>query len=409
MLIICPECQQQVSDKALACPHCGFPLKTPKKIAPPPKPRKHNKRRRLPNGFGQIAEIKNRNLRRPFRAMVTVGKTDEGKPICKPLQPQAYFETYNDAYLALMNFNKNPFDLTDKTTMQEIYDKWYSQQEGKVHEGTLARYRISWAYSEAIHAKPIREVRIADLRNCIEYGTIVRNGKTMHPKFTSIDAMKTLYNHLYDYAVEHEIVDHNIARQFTVSSGYIRTIPRHIPYTDEEIALLWDNIEKYPGIDMILIQCYSGWRASELIKLELSKVNLEEQTFRGGSKTNAGKDRIVPIHHLIYPLVERRYREAKRLNSPRLFNIQTFVEGDFSFIYYELYARQFKVIINRLALDSRHHTHDCRKTFVTMAKRANVDEYAIKRIIGHQIADLTERVYTDRSIDWLRSEIEKIH
>ena len=43
-----------------------------------------------------------------------------------------------------------------------------------------------------------------------------------------------------------------------------------------------------------------------------------------------------------------------------------------------------------------------------MAKRANVDEYAIKRIIGHQIVDLTERVYTDRSIDWLRSEIEKI-
>ena len=59
-------------------------------------------------------------------------------------------------------------------------------------------------------------------------------------------------------------------------------------------------------------------------------------------------------------------------------------------------------------VDPRHHTHDCRKTFVTMAKRANVDEYAIKRIIGHQIADLTERVYTDRSIDWLRSEIEKI-
>ena len=175
------------------------------------------------------------------------------------------------------------------------------------------------------------------------------------------------------------------------------------------MEILWGAAGTNIYIDIILIQCYSGWRASELIKLELSKVNLEEQTFRGGSKTNAGKDRIVPIHHLIYPLVEKRYREAKRLNSPRLFNIQTFVEGGFSFIYYELYARQFKVIINRLALDPRHHTHDCRKTFVTMAKRANVDEYAIKRIIGHQIADLTERVYTDRSIDWLRSEIEKIH
>ena len=132
MLITCPECQLQVSDRALTCPHCGFPLQTLSVSSPAPKPRKRNKRRRLPNGFGQIAEIKNRNLRRPFRAMVTVGKTDEGKPICKPLQPQAYFETYNDAYLALMNFNKNPFDLNDHTTMQDVYEKWYAQQESRV-------------------------------------------------------------------------------------------------------------------------------------------------------------------------------------------------------------------------------------------------------------------------------------
>lgn len=26
-LIKCPECELQVSDKALSCPHCGFPLR----------------------------------------------------------------------------------------------------------------------------------------------------------------------------------------------------------------------------------------------------------------------------------------------------------------------------------------------------------------------------------------------
>ena len=26
-LIQCPECELQVSDKALSCPHCGYPLK----------------------------------------------------------------------------------------------------------------------------------------------------------------------------------------------------------------------------------------------------------------------------------------------------------------------------------------------------------------------------------------------
>lgn len=26
MLIQCPECESKVSDKAVSCPHCGFPL-----------------------------------------------------------------------------------------------------------------------------------------------------------------------------------------------------------------------------------------------------------------------------------------------------------------------------------------------------------------------------------------------
>lgn len=37
-----------------------------------------------------------------------------------------------------------------------------------------------------------------------------------------------------------------------------------------------------------------------------------------------------------------------------------------------------------------------------------MDEYAIKYIVGHAVNDLTEEVYTDRSIEWLSTEIEKI-
>ena len=109
MLLKCPECELQISDKATFCPHCGYPIQPDIK---PRKPRnKNNKRKRLPNGFGQISQIKNRNLRNPYRAMVTVGKTSTGRPICKPLKPESYFPTYNDAYAALVEYNKNPYDL----------------------------------------------------------------------------------------------------------------------------------------------------------------------------------------------------------------------------------------------------------------------------------------------------------
>ena len=45
---------------------------------------------------------------------------------------------------------------------------------------------------------------------------------------------------------------------------------------------------------------------------------------------------------------------------------------------------------------------------MTIAKKYGVDEYAIKYMVGHAIADITERVYTKRESDWLRTEIEKI-
>lgn len=106
MLIQCPECDLQVSDKANTCPHCGYPLKPDAK---PKSSRKPNKRRRLPNGFGQISEIKGRNLRNPFRAMVTVGKDKNGKPICKPLKPESYFPTYNDAYYENLSDSRGIF------------------------------------------------------------------------------------------------------------------------------------------------------------------------------------------------------------------------------------------------------------------------------------------------------------
>ena len=121
MLIKCPECELQVSDKALSCPHCGYPLKP--EALKQRKPRQ-NKRKRLPNGFGQITELKGRALRKPFRAMVTVGKTPEGRPICKLLKPVSYFATYNEAYTALMEYNRSPFDFDANTTVTELYNIW---------------------------------------------------------------------------------------------------------------------------------------------------------------------------------------------------------------------------------------------------------------------------------------------
>ena len=88
MLLKCPECGLQVSDKAMNCPHCGYPM-----ILPSKKRKPYGQHRRLPNGFGRITKISGQNLRNPYRAMVTIGKTPEGRPISKILKPKGYFKT----------------------------------------------------------------------------------------------------------------------------------------------------------------------------------------------------------------------------------------------------------------------------------------------------------------------------
>ena len=409
MLTQCPECELPVSDKANACPHCGYPLKPSEKQK---RPRKSNKRRRLPNGFGQISEIKNRNLRNPFRAMVTVGKTPEGKPICKPLKPESYFATYNDAYAALVEYNKNPYDLEPSITMQELYDKWLPEYEKTVK--STKSVTSAWAYCSGVYKMRVMDIRARHVKGCMEEGVAVIRGKEQRPSATMKNQIKSLFNMMLDYALEYELVDRNYSRTFNLTEETVKEIQsvkkEHIAFTDEEMNLLWANISSKQGIDIMLIQCYSGWRPQELGLLELKDVDLENWTFRGGMKTDAGENRVVPIHSRIQDLVLRKYQEAEALGSPYLLNWTDLNNRNKKNLKltYARYQKAFERVRDELKLNPNHRPHDGRTHFVTMAKRYGVDEYAIKYMVGHKISDITEKVYTRREFAWLREEIEKI-
>lgn len=409
MLTQCPECELPISDKALTCPHCGYPLKSPEKQK---RPRKSNKRRRLPNGFGQISEIKNRNLRNPFRAMITVGKTPEGKPICKPLKPESYFATYNDAYAALVEYNKNPYDLEPSITMQELYDRWLPEYEKTVK--TTKSATSAWAYCSAVYKMRVMDIRARHVKGCMEEGTAVVRGKEQHPSASMKNQIKSLFNLMLDYALEYELVDRNYSRTFNLTEETVKEIQSvkkgHIAFTDEEMELLWANIDKKPGVDIMLIQCYSGWRPQELGLLELNDVDLENWTFKGGMKTDAGENRVVPIHSRIQPIVLKKYQEAQALGSSYLLNWAdpNIRKKSNIKLTYARYQKAFERIRDELKLNPEHRPHDGRTHFVTMAKRYGVDEYAIKYMVGHKISDITEKVYTRREFAWLREEIKKI-
>lgn len=127
---------------------------------------------------------------------------------------------------------------------------------------------------------------------------------------------------------------------------------KHIPFTDSEMELLWKYVEDKRCVDVLLIQCYSGWRPQELGLIELKDVDLENWIFRGGMKTDAGEDRAVPIHSRIKHLVERRYKEAKELGSEYLFN---YIDQDSNRknikLTYSRYQKAFERIRDELKLN----------------------------------------------------------
>lgn len=343
------------------------------------------KHMRLPNGFGQISKIK-KPLRNPYRAMVSVGTNPEtGHKISKTV---GYYRTYNDAYQALMEYHNNPYEMTEGSiTLKNLHTKWLEEWAPTHSKSSIESMDTAWKRCTPAENIKVRDIRPAHIKECM----------ALAPTASTKQNVKVLFNVLLDYALEYGLVDHNYARNFAGYNTRATTKP-HIAFTDDELNILWEHTDD-PVVQIILVQTYMGWRPQEICNLLTKNVNINNWTIVGGMKTKDGINREVPIPEKIKGIVKSMY------NSDSSFLIRTITDVKMN---YDNYSRCFDIVMNKYKLNNQHRPHDPRKTFVTLAKRKGCDEYAIKRIIGHTISDLTERVYTERDIEWLRSQINLV-
>lgn len=343
------------------------------------------KHMRLPNGFGQISKIK-KPLRNPYRAMISTGiNPDTGHHIQKTI---GYYRTYNDAYQALMEYHNKPYEtLNGSILLKDLHDRWFKEWEPTHSANTIESYNIAWRRCSCVQNIKIRDIRPAHIKEAMDQA----------PTAATKQNVKVLFNVMLDYALEYGLVEHNYARNFAGCDTHAVAKP-HMAFTDEEISILWKHTDD-TSVQQILIQMYMGWRPQELCNLLIKNVNIQDWTITGGMKTKNGTDRVIPIPEKIKGFVEAAY-------DPNQSFLMRGVTG--KKMNYDNYARCFDIVIDKYKLNTQHRPHDPRKTFVTLAKRKGVDEYAIKRIVGHAIADITERVYTERDIEWLREQINII-
>ena len=360
--------------------------------------------------------------RKRYRARVTIGwetneETGRTKQIVKTLGSN--YKTKGEATSALAEYLKNPYDLNNKDiTFEQLYKKWFDEYiDTDEHESIKYRVKAAYRYCSLIYKKKFREITIIDMKDCIYKGTAtcVRGkykGEQRLASPQSKEIIKYLFNHIYDYALEARIVERNYAREFTLDKKVFQEKEKNykskVPFSKEEIDKLWKSIEFVPFADMIVYACYSGWRPTELIKLKIKDVDLKNGFIKGGMKTSAGKNRLVPIHPLVSSIVEKYYKEAKSVGSDYLFND---VNNKFGIgLSYDQYLSRFNKVMNALHFRTEITPHYTRHTFITKAKsrEVNMNEYVLKIIVGHDVGDLTEHVYTHRELNDLKEEMCKI-
>jgi len=171
-------------------------------------------------------------------------------------------------------------------------------------------------------------------------------------------------------------------------------------FNDTEIKTMKENIDKVPWADTILVLCYTGMRPTEMLTLAPSNVNLERRIITGGIKTKAGKNRIIPIHPVIYPIVEKWYNK----------------KGETIFCDKNgkpLTARAYREKRYKLALEAMGirplNPGCCRHTFATRMNKHNAPHANVQKILGHVVgSDTTVKVYTHPEIEDLRKTIEML-
>ena len=244
------------------------------------------------------------------------------------------------------------------------------------------------------------EISIMDLQNLVN--RIAEAGYSR----SAVTDLVTLIKQIYRFAYPRELCSREYGKYVVMPSTVEET--HHQDFTDEELRILWKHRED-PVINMILIMCYSGFRIGEFDPANEMKTVISEDGrtgyFQGGMKTRAGKNRIVPIHSAILPLVKKI---LNRQGQPVFFCGKS----------KDRFRDDMKTVLTRIGIDTvtrrdtlinlqtdvvrenRYHTpHSCRHTFSRLCESYGVNEADRRRMLGHSFGnDVTNGVYGHRTV-----------
>lgn len=364
---------------------------------------------KLPNGYGGVIKMSGKR-RKPWAVRTSYFEEQPDGTVKQKRKYLAFFAKQEAALAYLADLNNGSIvpehqKYANVPTFADLYAMWKKYRnslKNKPGASTWKNYDIAFNMYSSIHDRKIISLRTQDLQDCLS----AQSSKSR----TTIGNMRAVVRGMWGYAVMNEYVDTDIT-QYLVFEFTETDTPIHTRFSEREIQLLWNSLGIINNVDIVLIYIYTGMRPAELLEIKSSDVHLSEKYMVGGMKTEAGRNRVIPIHDALLPLVEARLSQ----NRPYLIANK----------YGNHYTRASYTVSNwntcMIRLGLNHSPHDCRYTFASLADNACMNEVCRKLIMGHSLAnksgtafklggtqDVTRDVYTEKTIPELLVEVNKL-
>lgn len=261
-----------------------------------------------------------------------------------------------------------------KPTFADVYNLYFDDKfintKRQYSRSSIDSTKAAYKNCMDIHDKPFAELSLFDLQ------AVIDNCKLEH---SSLELIKNLFRGMYKYAVPHELAEKDLSLYVKIN---IPDDDEHgIPFTENDLLTFWNHRDDITA-SRLLVMCFSGFRVSAYKGLKITR-----DSFIGGIKTTAGKDRTVPIHHSIAPLVQGSHLNDLKPN---------------------YFRKDLHSFLDTVGIE-QHTPHDCRHTFSMLCDKYSVNQIAKKKLLGHALGnDITNGTYGHWTYEMLKPEIEKI-
>ena len=393
----CKKCKKDIDGQYIYCPFCGKKQASAK--------RRSTKRG---NGTGSVYR------REDIKGSPWVART----PAKKGREYIGAFATEREARDALEVYRVSPTTRLN-ITLEEIYKECLPALLDGKSKQLGDSYRAAWQ-----KLYPLRKEKFKELRTA-HYQDIIDMLKTDHPKLdnhgkpvlkdgkpimlpplsrSSLGDVKTLIHAIYRYAAKNDIAYRDYGEFIVLPKENSNVKPA---FTDFELKAVEKSVGTVPFADCIYFLCYTGLRITEFLQLNRFKVYEKNGVcaLYGGIKTDAGKNKIVPVHHKIKPILDEWMAKGGETifcrPDKKPYTANNFRKNCF-------YTALEQMGIEKNENPHRLTPHATRRTFATLLSKADVREEDFIAMMGHSDYKVDIKSYIYQSAEKLQPAVEKI-